>query len=118
MWARVMRTGKVGKDGLLDMAFAPDLEHVCASDFARIRGLTKFELARVVGFRAEALGRGAMPRVPTAPGPVDCLGVAHREVETGTVLDDITLKRTLPNGTVLSIALVDLPLDRIRKRAW
>lgn len=65
--------------------------------------LTKYEKARVIGYRATQLSLGATPMIDTK-GMVDALVIATKEFEAG--LTPISIIRTLPNGDKVQVDTV------------
>ena len=64
--------------------------------------ITKFEMTKLLGIRAEQLSKGAIPKVDTT-GLVDPLKIAFKEIEEGVI--PLKIKRTLPNGRVFEISI-------------
>jgi len=68
--------------------------------------MTRFEKAKLLGFRAHRLEQGDAPRVPTTPQDT-VFTVAEREFERG-LLADLVIDRVRPDGQIVSIAAGDL----------
>ena len=68
--------------------------------------MTRFEKAKVLGFRATQLEQGHHPRIPVFEHDT-VFTIAEREFDQGT-LGDILVDRVEPDGKITSIHLSDL----------
>lgn len=68
--------------------------------------LTRFERARIVGARALQISMGAPILVELPVGVSDPIDISIRELEGGIL--PMTVRRTLPDGTFMDIALREL----------
>ena len=73
--------------------------------------LTRFERARIVGARALQVSLGAPVLAEVALGVSDSIDISITELKEGAL--PMTIRRTLPDGSNLDIALVDLLKPRV-----
>lgn len=66
--------------------------------------ITRFEMTKLIGIRAEQLARGAVPTIdPIKLNIRDPLQIAYKEVEQGTI--PLMIQRVLPNGHIVQIKI-------------
>jgi DNA-directed RNA polymerase subunit K len=63
--------------------------------------VTKYEIARVIGLRAEQLAKGAKPMVPVSESTRDVVQIATEEYQKGVI--PICIIRRLPDGRKMRI---------------
>lgn len=68
--------------------------------------MTRFEKAKLLGYRATMIERGDTPRTPITDNDT-IFTVAEREFDTGK-LYDLTIDRVFPDGSIKSIPAADL----------
>jgi len=81
------------------------LERKERTDFFQQQGITKYELARVLGARALQLSMGAPPLVKVAVDE-SLIDIAERELEAGML--PVIIRRKMPDGATRDIPLQDL----------
>jgi DNA-directed RNA polymerase subunit K/omega len=72
------------------------------------RGLTKYEITRIIGSRALQLSLGAFPLVEPRPDDTP-FTIAKRELESGVL--PIIIRRKYPDGTYEDIPLKKLLME-------
>lgn len=74
-----------------------------------MKGLTKYEVTRIIGGRALQLSLGAFPLVEPRPSDTS-FDIAKRELESGVL--PIIIRRRYPDGTYVDIPLRKILLER------
>jgi len=72
------------------------------SDFLQQQGITKYELARVLGARALQLSMGAPPLVKVTVDD-SLIEIARRELEAGML--PVIIRRKMPDGEIQDVSL-------------
>lgn len=75
------------------------------TDFLQELGITKYELARVLGARALQLSMGAPPLLKVTVDD-SLIDIAREELEAGML--PVIIRREMPNGETQDISLRDL----------
>ena len=65
--------------------------------------LTKYEIARVIGARAEEIARGSKPLVDIHGLETNILKIAEKELREGVI--PINILRPLPNGDLIRVTI-------------
>ena len=72
------------------------------SDFLQQQGITKYELARVLGARALQLSMGAPPLLKVTVDD-SLIEIARRELEAGML--PVIIRRKMPDGEIQDVSL-------------
>lgn len=75
------------------------------SDFLQQQGITKYELARVLGARALQLSMGAPPLLKVTVDD-SLIQIARRELEAGML--PVIIRRKMPEGEAQDLSLQEL----------
>jgi len=85
------------------------LERKERTDFFQHQGITKYELARVLGARALQLSMGAPPLVKVTLDE-SLIDIARRELEAGML--PVIIRRRMPDGQ-----MQDVPLQHLMEQS-